>query len=64
MQYNKRDLPDAEIMPVDDLDDILNFRSVPSFPADAIRGTGVFESLRAVSQLVFQRLGSGNGAPQ
>lgn len=64
MQYNKRDLPDAEIMPVDDLDDILNFRSVPSFPADAIRGTGVFESLRAVSQLVFQRLGSGNGASQ
>lgn len=62
MQYNKRDLPASEIMPVDDLDDILNFRGVPSFPADAIKGTGVFESLRAISQLVFQRLDSSNGA--
>lgn len=63
MQYNKRGLPVGEIMPVDDLDDILNFRGVPSFPADAIQGTGVFESLRAISQLVFQRL-DGNGAQQ
>jgi mutual gliding-motility protein MglA len=62
MQYNKRDLPASDIMPVDDLDDILNFRGVPSFPADAIKGTGVFESLRAISQLVFQRLDSSNGA--
>ncbi|CAN5626295.1 GTPase domain-containing protein [soil metagenome] len=62
LQYNKRDLPANEIMPVDDLDDILNFRDVPSFPADAIRGTGVFESLRAISQLVFQRLDGANGA--
>jgi hypothetical protein len=62
MQYNKRDLPETEIMPVDDLDEILNFRGVPSFPADALRGTGVFESLRAISQLVLQRLDSGNGA--
>lgn len=61
LQYNKRDLPADEIMPVDDLDDILNFRDVPSFPADAIRGTGVFESLRAISQLVFHRLDGGNG---
>ena len=61
MQYNKRDLPAPEVMPVDDLDDILNFRGVPAFPADAIRGTGVFESLRAISQLVFQGMG-GNGA--
>ena len=62
MQYNKRDLPESEIMPVDELDDILNFRGVPSFPSDAIKGTGVFESLRAISQLVFQRLDSSNGA--
>ncbi|MGK2934931.1 MAG: GTP-binding protein [Gemmatimonadaceae bacterium] len=62
MQYNKRDLPESEIMPVDDLDEILNFRGVPSFPADALRGTGVFESLRAITQLVFQGLDSGNGA--
>lgn len=62
MQYNKRDLPETEIMPVDDLDDILNFRGVPAFPADAVRGTGVFESLRAISQLVFQGMGASNGA--
>jgi signal recognition particle receptor subunit beta len=62
MQYNKRDLPGGDIMPVDDLDDILNFRGVPSFPADAIKGTGVFETLRAISQLVFQRLDSSNGS--
>lgn len=61
MQYNKRDLPETEIMPVDDLDEILNFRSVPSFPADAVRGTGVFETLRAITQLVFQRLDADSG---
>ncbi len=62
IQYNKRDLPPGEIMPVDDLDDILNFRGVPAFPADALRGSGVFESLRAISQLVFSGLGGTNGA--
>jgi len=64
MQYNKRGLPAGEIMPVDDLDEILNFRGAPSFPADALAGTGVFESLRAISQMVFQRLDTSNGAPR
>jgi mutual gliding-motility protein MglA len=54
MQYNKRDLPG--VMPIADLDDALNFRGVPSFPAAAVSGDGVFDTLKAVSQLVLQNL--------
>jgi mutual gliding-motility protein MglA len=54
MQYNKRDLPG--VMPIADLDDALNFRSVPSFPAAAVSGEGVFDTLKSVSQLVLQNL--------
>jgi len=39
-----------------DLDDALNFRGVPSFSADALHGTGVFETLKALSKQVLQRL--------
>jgi signal recognition particle receptor subunit beta len=55
-QYNKQDLPDELILPVPALDEALNFRGVPSFPADALRGSGVFETLRAISTLVLQKL--------
>jgi mutual gliding-motility protein MglA len=54
MQYNKRDLPG--VMPIADLDDALNFRGVPSFPAAAVSGDGVFDTLKSVSQLVLQNL--------
>jgi signal recognition particle receptor subunit beta len=54
IQYNKRDLPG--VMPVAELDDLLNFRGVPSFPAAAVAGDGVFDTLKAVSQLVLQNL--------
>ncbi|CAN5711204.1 GTPase domain-containing protein [soil metagenome] len=54
IQYNKRDLPG--VMPIAELDDILNFRGVPSFPAAAVSGDGVFDTLKAVSQLVLQNL--------
>ena len=56
MQYNKRDLPAAEISTLEDLDETLNFRSVPHFPANAINGGGVFETLRSISALVLARL--------
>ena len=59
IQYNKQDLPRELIMDVDDLDDALNFRGVPHHAADALRGTGVFETLRSISELVLRRL-SGN----
>lgn len=56
LQYNKQDLPRELICTPRELDDLLNFRQVPSFAADALRGVGVFETLRKVSQLVLQRL--------
>lgn len=59
MQYNKQDLPRELILTPPELDDALNFRAVPSFAADALVGTGVFETLRKTSELVLRRLGAG-----
>jgi mutual gliding-motility protein MglA len=62
LQYNKQNLPPDLILDVAALDDALNFRNVPSFPADALHGPGVFETLRGISELVLKRLsGSGRG---
>jgi signal recognition particle receptor subunit beta len=57
-QYNKQDLPSELILSPGALDDALNFRGVPSFPADALRGSGVFETLRSLSARVLERLSS------
>jgi signal recognition particle receptor subunit beta len=54
IQYNKRDLPG--VLPIAELDDTLNFRGVPAFPAAAVSGDGVFDTLKAVSKLVLQSL--------
>ncbi|HSJ15952.1 MAG TPA: GTPase domain-containing protein [Longimicrobiales bacterium] len=54
LQYNKRDLPGT--LPVTELDELLNFRDVPAFPAAAVTGEGVFDTLKSVSQLVLQSL--------
>ena len=62
MQYNKQDLPRELILTPADLDDALNFRSVPSFPADALHGQGVFETLKAISELVLKKLAAGSPA--
>jgi hypothetical protein len=56
LQYNKQDLPASLIHTVAELDDALNFRSVPSFGADALHGPGVFETLRRISELVLRKL--------
>ena len=61
LQYNKRDLPGDLLLPVATLDDALNFRGVPAFEADALHGAGVFETLRAISELVLRRLSTGSG---
>lgn len=61
LQYNKRDLPPDLLLPVHTLEDALNFRGVPSFEADALHGSGVFETLRAISELVLRRLGASKG---
>ena len=59
LQYNKQDLPQELILEPTDLDDALNFRSLVSFGADALHGQGVFESLRAISELVLRKLSDG-----
>ncbi len=58
-QYNKQDLPPEMITPVPELEDALNFRGVPSFPADALHGPGVFETLRGISEQVLRKLSTG-----
>jgi signal recognition particle receptor subunit beta len=54
LQYNKRDLPD--VMPVGELRAQLNPRGVPDFEGVATEGTGVFETLQAVSKIVVKAL--------
>jgi len=57
IQYNKRDLDgtDSEILPMETLEKDLNsMLKVPSFTASALRGAGVFETLRAISKLVVK----------
>jgi hypothetical protein len=56
LQYNKQDLPSDMILDLERLDEELNFRGVPSFAAGAVRGEGVFETLRAISELVLRRM--------
>lgn len=60
LQYNKRDLPN--ILTVDQLEEELNFRNVPSFPAAALTGEGVFDTLRSISEAVLRRLSDRLGA--
>ncbi len=54
MQYNKMDLPQS--LPVPVLDRYINTVKVPRFEAVAVNGRGVFETLRAISKLVINRL--------
>jgi small GTP-binding protein len=62
LQYNKQDLPRELILSPADLDDALNFRGVASFSADALHGMGVFETLKAISEMVLKRLAAGTPA--
>jgi mutual gliding-motility protein MglA len=54
LQYNKRDLP--EVMGLAEMDDLLNYRELPRFEACALAGTGVFDTLRGISEQVLRRL--------
>lgn len=56
LQYNKRDLPG--IMPVDEMNRLLNPAGVPVYEASAQTGEGVFESLRGVTDQVVEKLHS------
>jgi len=57
IQYNKRDLPNAA--PVEELRKLLNPRGLQDFEAVAIKGEGVFDTLKALAKLVLQELKSG-----
>jgi mutual gliding-motility protein MglA len=54
LQVNKTDL--AEARPVSDVNDDLNESGWPMFPAIAIRGNGVAETLGAIAKLVARTL--------
>jgi signal recognition particle receptor subunit beta len=56
LQYNKQDLPKELVCTPDEMDRLLNFRDVPGVGADALGGTGVFETLRRATELVLRRL--------
>jgi len=54
IQYNKRDLPN--IVPVKEINKLLNHRDVPWFEGIAPTGKGVFETLKSVAKLVLFEL--------
>jgi signal recognition particle receptor subunit beta len=54
IQYNKRDLP--KIVPIEDMDKLLNDQKVPWFEGVAVTGKGVFETLKAVAKQVLFEL--------
>jgi signal recognition particle receptor subunit beta len=56
LQYNKQDLPRDLICSTSTMEEELNFRGVPCHASDALSGTGVFETLRSISELVLRRL--------
>ena len=57
MQWNKRDLPNTTS--VLDLHNALNKWKVPEFEAVAMKGTGVFDTLKMISKLVLMNLKGG-----
>jgi len=54
IQYNKRDMPD--VISIDDLETELNPEGYPSFEAVAVRGDGVFDTLKSVAKGVLKKL--------
>ena len=54
IQYNKRDMPD--IIGLEDLEEELNPEGYPSLEAVAIKGVGVFDTLKTVAKGILQKL--------
>lgn len=54
MQWNKRDAADA--LPLAELEEELNPEGHPSFEAIAVKGDGVFDTLKAVAKQVLRQL--------
>lgn len=61
LQYNKQDLPESLVASVAELSAALNFRARSEFAADALRGQGVFDTLRSLGTQVLRRLGAEEG---
>jgi hypothetical protein len=60
LQYNKRDLPD--IFSVDEMQQMLNKHDVPYFEAVAVKGDGVFPTLKKLSSMVLESLNRQQGS--
>jgi signal recognition particle receptor subunit beta len=54
IQYNKRDL--AGVLPVEQMRSEINTFGVPDFEASAIKGEGVFETLRTIIKLTIDKV--------
>ncbi len=54
LQFNKRDLDN--IMPVEEMYRMLNFKREPTFEAVATTGVGVFETLKSVAKQILVEL--------
>ena len=54
LQLNKRDLPN--VTPVDEMVRLLRKKDEPTIEAVAMKGTGVFETLKGVAKLVLSEL--------
>ncbi|RLA80772.1 MAG: gliding motility protein [Deltaproteobacteria bacterium] len=57
LQYNKRDLEGTNIpiLSIEEMErDLNSFLKVPAFPASALKGEGVFETLREISKRVVK----------
>jgi signal recognition particle receptor subunit beta len=54
IQYNKRDMDD--VIEVEEMEQELNAEKFPSFPAVAVKGDGVFDTLKCVAKGVLKKL--------
>ena len=60
LQYNKRDLP--EVMSIAELQADLNWNNLPYFEASAVKGVGVFDTLKLITKLVLNKAKKGDEA--
>ena len=61
LQYNKRDLPNA--LPNEEIDKKLNKYNYPWTEACAVKGNGVFETLKVIGKCVIDQLNKKYAAP-
>jgi len=54
IQYNKRDLPN--VVPVDEMNRVLNPKNAPVFEGVAATGAGVFDTLKEIAKMVIFEL--------